>query len=122
MEQIRSGEQREARLAVLETKVSSGDVLTKGEKASLTRLRKPLQSPARPSHVGRPEVKIHSDQGVVVYGGKPAMQGKAHPNLLRGSDRHFGAKLADPGKVFAEAVEAEVAARLARAPETPAQA
>ena len=41
-------------------------------------------------------------------------QGEAHPNLLRGRDRHFGAKLADPGEAFREAVEAAVADRLAK--------
>ena len=38
--------------------------------------------------------------------------GEPHPNLLRGHDRHFGAKLANPGVVFEEAVAAEVAERL----------
>ena len=40
------------------------------------------------------------------------MQGKPHPNLLRGRNRHFGAKLADPGQAFHDAVEAAVAERM----------
>jgi len=41
------------------------------------------------------------------------MQGEPHPNLLRGRDRHYGAKLADPGQVFRDAVEEAVAQHLA---------
>ena len=59
-------------------------------------------------------MKVDENRGTVVYGGRPLPQGEAHPNLLRGRDRHFGAKLADPGEAFREAVEAAVADRLAK--------
>jgi len=100
---------REGRLAELEEKAASGEELTRYEKSSLTTLR---NSASRPSARGPSEVKVDENRGTVVHGGAPAKQGKAHPNLLRGSDRHFGAKLANPGLVFEQAVEAAVAERL----------
>lgn len=98
---------RETRLQTLETKEATGEPMTKGEKAALTRLR---QLPSRPPVPGPAEVSARSG---VVHGGTPLPQGPPHPNLLRGRDRHFGAKLADPGDAFREAVDAAVAERLA---------
>lgn len=103
---------REARKAELEAKVAAGEPLTRSERASLTKLQKELDRP-----VGQvpAEVKVTDNRGTVVYGGQEIPQGPAHPNLLRGRDRHFGAKLADPGDAFREAVDAAVAERLAQA-------
>ena len=58
-----------------------------------------------------------SNHGAVVLGGDPLVQGPPHPNLLRGRDRHFGAKVARPGLAFEEAVEAAVSQRLATSAE-----
>ena len=52
-------------------------------------------------------------KGPVVRGGEPLVQGKAHPNLLRGHDRHFGAKLSHPGDAFQQAVDQAVIQALA---------
>ena len=98
---------REQRLAELEAKEAEG-VLTKREKASLTKMRK---NPERPTSHGPADVKVDDNRGTVVYGGEPIPKAK-HPNLLHGRDRHFGAKLADPGKVFQQAVDAAVEERL----------
>jgi hypothetical protein len=99
---------REERRAELEAKVEAGEALTSNEKATLTRVRNPQPTPDRPSSRGPIEI---ADSGAVV-GGAPLLQGKAHPNLLRGRNRHFGAKLSDPGEVFRQAVEAAVEERL----------
>jgi hypothetical protein len=104
---------REERVAELEGKLAVGDELTGGEKRALSRMRNAKPAPERPSSRGAVDVKVDEHHGTVVYGGPPLVQGKAHPNLLRGRDRHFGAKLADPGVAFREAVEAAVAERLA---------
>jgi hypothetical protein len=102
---------RQERLAELEALEAEGAPMTRQEKAALTRVRKVVD---RPTTEGKPEVKVvdgGSNHGVVVRGGRPPVQGPAHPNLLRGRNRHFGAKLADPGKAFEEAVEKGIAAR-----------
>jgi hypothetical protein len=104
---------RAERLAELEQKVGAGEQLTKGERIALTRLRNAPAAPERPATQGHAEVKVDAAGRTVVEGGMPAVQGPAHPNLLRGRDRHFGAKLADPGRAFQEAVDAAVAERLA---------
>lgn len=104
-------EARADRLARLEAKAASGEPMTKNERMSLTKLRKPYVPMDRPTTQGPPELSSHTRP--VVYGGQSIPQGKAHPNLLRGTDRHYGAKLADPGLAFNEAVDAAVAARLA---------
>lgn len=113
---------RAARKAELEARVAAGEQLTSGEARALGRVRNAKPAPERPSSKGPVEVKgEHRD--TVIYGGQPLVQGKSHPNLLRGRDRHFGAKLADPGQAFNEAVETAVAERLAKAEqsvETPA--
>jgi len=80
---------------------------------ALTRMRNPTPTPERPTSVGPPEVHGSSRARPVVVGGRPLPHG-THPNLLRGRDRIFGAKLADPGLAFNEAVEAAVAERLAQ--------
>lgn len=103
---------RQERLAALEAKAAAG-TLTKNERGALTKLRE-NRPPGRPSTYGEPEVVLHRGGGVTVVGGVPPRMGPAHPNLLRGRDRHFGAKLADPGSAFREAVDAAVAERLAQ--------
>jgi hypothetical protein len=114
--------ERDARKTELETKVMQGEELTRHEQGALTQLSNALLSPERPSTVGPVEVKVDSKgPGAIVHGGRPLPQGEAHPNLLRGRDRHFGAKLADPGQAFNEAVEAAVAERLAGTEEVPAE-
>lgn len=112
---------RRQKISDLEARVEAGQKLTRSEKVSLSKMKavgkKPR--PERVPHNPPPEVGISVGQGSgrgkpVIYGGRPPVQGPAHPNLLRGRDRHFGAKLADPGLAFAEAVESEVQARLAQ--------
>jgi len=100
------------RLAELEAKEAEG-TLTNHERSALTRMRR---SPARPHKRGKASVrKVRG--ATVVIGGAPVAMGPAHPNLLRGTNRHFGARLADPGEVFNEAVEAEIARRAAEGEE-----
>lgn len=107
---------RAERITEFERRIASGETLTTNEKRALGRLRNPAPTLDRPTSRGRAEVRVGLDGGVVLSGGKPRVQGKAHPNLLRGRDRHFGAKLADPGEVFRQAVDAAVAERLAEQP------
>lgn len=107
-------ERREARRAELEAKIERGEELTRTEKTSLTKVSQPFNPPARPASRGPVEV-MGKDRNTVVHGGQPLPQGPAHPNLLRGRDRHFGAKVAQPAVAFSEAVEAAVAERLATA-------
>jgi hypothetical protein len=81
------------------------------EKKSLAQLesREDIDPPSRGPAI------IEENKGVpypTVHGGNPLAQGPAHPNLLRGRDRHFGAKMADPGVAFREAVEEAVRERL----------
>lgn len=106
---LTSNMKREEKRAFLEAKVATGEKLSRSEKSSLTQLRKP----PRPS--SRKPMKVTGRHGasVVVHGGPSVPVGPSHPNLLRGHNRIFGAKSADPGKVFNDAVEAEVARRLA---------
>jgi hypothetical protein len=108
-------ERRAARIPELEAKEAAG-TLGRYERVALKRLRNPQPAPERPSTKGVADVKIvqgGAGPGAVVYGGEPLVQGQPHPNLLRGRNRHFGAKLADPGVVFRDAVEQAVAERLA---------
>lgn len=102
---------RAAKIAELEAKVAAGEDLTRGEASALAKMRNAKEAPDRPSTTGPKEVKVTDNRGVVVHGAAPK-QGEPHPNLLRGSDRHFGAKLADPGIVFKQAVEEAVKQRL----------
>lgn len=108
---------RAARIAALEAKESAG-TLTVNDRRALSRYRNPKPAPERPMSRGPAEVHHRprrggNDDGVTVVGGEPLLQGPAHPNLLRGRDRVFGAKIADPGVAFQEAVDAAVALRLA---------
>lgn len=107
------GRLRAERIAALQAKQEAGQVLTKREGQQLRRL---LKSEAkvkleRPTTYGTPRVEL-AEGSLVVIGGHAPPQGPAHPNLLRGRNRHFGAKMADPGKAFREAVEAELVKRL----------
>lgn len=100
------------RLAELSAKKARGEELTAGEKGALSRL---LGVAARPTARGPVEVGGKAEGGApVVTGGNPIVQGEPHPNLLRGRNRHFGAKMADPGIVFQQAVDAAVEQRLAK--------
>lgn len=107
---------RSAKKKTLEDKVAKGETLTKGEKASLTHLRKPYKPTKRPSAKGKSDVVVSSSGGskAVRKGGHPIVQGPAHPNLLRTRHRHFGAKMSSPGVAFSEAVEEAVTQRLAQ--------
>ncbi len=107
------GQRRETRKSELEAKVAAGEELTIGERRALGKVSNPQPRVERPTSEGPAEVKV-DERGTVVHGGRPLPQGKAHPNLLRGRDRHFGAKLADPGEAFREAVDAAVAERLTK--------
>jgi len=98
--------QRAERLAALEAKEQAG-TLTPPDKAALTKMRRNPGAASRPTTTGRAEVKANG----VVLGGQPRVKGPAHPNLLRGYNRIYGAKLADPGQAFTEAVEAAVRER-----------
>jgi hypothetical protein len=111
---------RQARKATLIAKRQAGESLTREEKASLTNMERSdeLAPQPRPSSKG-PVVKVvgRREGNATVVGGAPLLQGTAHPNLLRGRDRHFGAKLADAGQAFKEAVEQAVAQHLAASEE-----
>lgn len=109
-----TADQRAARIAELTARRDSGEEpLTHREKIALARMTATDErNRTRPSTTGPADVEIRQGR-VTVRGGPPIPQGPAHPNLLRGRDRHFGAKLADPGVAFSQAVEAAVAERLA---------
>jgi hypothetical protein len=108
---------RETRRAELQARVDAGEDLSPREKAVLTQISKPKKSsPERPASRGPAEVHVQNggeNHGVTIVGGNPLVQGPPHPNLLRGRNRHFGAKLADPGQAFKEAVDQAVAEKLA---------
>jgi hypothetical protein len=104
---------RRDRLDVLEAKIAKGDALTRNEKISLTMLRKAPPAPPRPTSKGPREVHLDSDGTPTIVGGELPRLGAPHPNLLRGTNRHYGVKLAQPGQAFADAVNAEVVRRLA---------
>jgi len=106
-------ERHAARTIELEAKEASGEI-TRHEKTVLSRLRNPKPATVRPSSRGAREVRVvegGENHGAVILGGNPIVQGPPHPNLLRGRNRHFGAKLADPGTAFREAVELAVQER-----------
>ena len=108
-------QRRREAIARLEKKLAETGKLTKGEKSSLTRMKNLADTIPipRPANYGKAEVQGAGLKRPVVRGGKRPPMGPNHPNLLRGTDRHFGAKLADPGQAFHNAVDAEVARRLA---------
>ena len=94
---------RATRVAELEANVAAGTA-TKADRGALTILQK---HPDRPATGGPAEL---TRAGVVV-GGRAPVRTPDHPNLLRGRNRIFGAKLADPGVAFREAVDAAVRER-----------
>jgi hypothetical protein len=100
---------RLGRLAELEEKEDAG-ILTSREKSALTRMRNAKPTPDRPTSNGPAEVE--EVNGVpVVYGGRPLKKNPGNLNLLGGRRRIFGAKVADPGQAFREAVEKAVEER-----------
>lgn len=104
----------ETRRVELEALEAAGTVTAK-QKTALTKLRRT----ERPTARGRADVKDAGDShAAVVRGGPPRVQGPAHPNLLRGRDRYFGAKTAEPSRVFTEAVEEALRARMEQQQET----
>jgi hypothetical protein len=106
-----ASEYRAQRLAELAAKEDSGQALSQWERAAITRM---TNSPAadRPHTSGPTEVVEQRDRSITIRGGNPIPQGPNHPNLLRGRNRIFGAKLADPGEAFKQAVEAAVNERV----------
>jgi hypothetical protein len=95
----RTPAERAARIAELAAKVTDGTA-TGHEKSVLRRMQ---ATPDRPTN--HPPVELTASG--IVTGGRPPVQGDPHPNLLRGRNHIFGAKLADPGVAFREAVAAE---------------
>ena len=110
----KTAEHREARIAELQEKLDLGEDLTPVEKRSLSRMTNPNRKPPveRPSSVG-PVTDVLNTRGggpATVVGGPRRIQGEPHPNLLRGRNRHFGARLANPGQAFQDAVDQTIAA------------
>lgn len=115
-------ERRAQRRAAADAKLAAGEKLTPNEKRQLTddanrEKRGPLP---RPSGRGRAMVDLRGEgsgsAGATIHGGKPRVtHGKreTNPNLLRGTDRHYSAKLADAGVAFRAAVDEAVAQHLA---------
>jgi|SRR5215471_13965576 len=111
-----TAERRARRITELETKIQVGEELTPQEKATLSRMRNAPPPIERPSSRGPAEVKIvpsNKHGSAIVHGSSAPVLGEAHPNLLRGRDRHFGARIASPGFAFQEAVEIALVERLA---------
>jgi hypothetical protein len=108
-------QRREERMTDLRARVEAGETLSRSDRTALTRMENhPIVELDRPSSTGPTSVVTRgSGSEITVVGGTPIAQGAAHPNLLRGRNRHFGAKLADPGQAFKDAVEQTVAERLA---------
>jgi hypothetical protein len=90
----------------LNAKREAGEELTTAEKRALSMAEGTAD---RPTTEG-PASVVKDGDGETVRGGTPRKKAK-HPNLLAGRNRHFGAKLADPGEAFNEAVEQELALR-----------
>jgi len=105
----RATKRRAERIAELEAKVEAGEELTAKERAALTRMKAAKPAPERPATAGPATV----DDDGVVRGGNRMQATPKHPNLLAGRNRHFGAKLADPGEAFQEAVDEAVEQKLA---------
>jgi hypothetical protein len=93
---------REKRRAELAAKKRSGAKLTRSEATTLANLTRSKKR-KRPRSPGK--TRVSGGGSTTVYGGRPIPQGANHPNLLRGRDRHYGAKQSRAGKVFEEAVE-----------------
>ena len=106
-------EQQQARVADLERREAAGEPLTTSDRRALKAsrgARARRQNKDAPTSPGPKEVVIIDERPVVV-GGKPPVTGAAHPNLLRGRNRHYERRLADPGEAFRNAVEQAVQAR-----------
>lgn len=105
-------ERKAKRQMELELKQKSGETLTTDEKIALTLIQKPKTSPERPTVYGAAEVVADKPEGVVVRGGREwkRKDSRLQKNLLHGTDRHFGAKQAQPSQVFKEAVDTAVKA------------
>lgn len=99
-------EDRASKIASLEAKTRNGIPLSRIEAAALGKMRKARRR-KRPTSTGPSTVDAHG----TVIGGAPIPQGPSHPNLLRGRNRVYGAKLADPGQAFRSAVEAGIRQR-----------
>jgi hypothetical protein len=106
---------RQQELQVLAQKRDAGEELTSAQRRRLSQSEtaKKKVPVDRPTSVGPVTDVIDRQNDVAtVVGGPPLPQGPAHPNLLRGRNRIFGAKLADPGRAFDEAVQQRVAEEL----------
>jgi hypothetical protein len=105
-------QKRSERLAELEAKETRGEPMSRGEKMSLTKMRK-NGALERPHTRGKSEL---DSKGTLVGGHPPKLTDPKlgpNPGLLRSSHRHYGVKLASPGQVFERAVEEAVEQRLA---------
>lgn len=102
---FKSAAARATRLAELERKETAG-TLNRTERIALANMRR---TPApRPRNPGPATI----DKDGIVVGGRPPLRPPANPNLLRGVNRIYGAKTADPGMAFREAVKEAVAIEL----------
>jgi hypothetical protein len=119
---VKSVRDRAARKDQLEAKEAQGELLTGGERSALKQMRatdemrpEPLPTSSGPVT----DVISRRDGSATVVGGRPLPKPtpETHPNLLAGRDRHFGAKLSQPGVAFQEALEKAVAERLAADPD-----
>jgi hypothetical protein len=104
-------EKRAQKLAELEAKVAAGEELTRTEKITMAKMNKPYDPPERPNTRGAREL---SKDTTAVIGGNPPVK-STNPNLLTGRNRHYGARMADPGVAFNKAVKQRVAEQLAAA-------
>lgn len=106
-------ERRRERLAELTAKEVTG-TLTGPERGVLTKMRRhDVEHPPRDtSNRGVADIPGDGLQRTVV-GGSPIPLGPPNPQLLRSTTRIFGARQADPGALFRDAVDAEVAKRMA---------
>ena len=115
-------EKREKRRAELQQKLDMGEELTKGEKISLTRSSSTWEPPQRPAATGPKRIEEVAPGATssarsappTVVGGKAPKKLPGNPNLLTGRNRHYGARLADPGMAFREAVAQRVAEEMER--------
>ena len=119
-------ERRQERIAQLELKQESDEELTTGEKIALTTMKKNEAAdppPDRPTSTGPAEVveagSTQSRERPTIRGGKPRIKPPVNANLLAGRNRHFGARIADPGLAFTEAVNQAVADHLASLDDSP---
>jgi hypothetical protein len=107
---------RQERLATLQAKRDSGETLTGTERRALTNMETAdAAGYAELPHTTGPitDVIRRREGNHTVVGGSPLPAKRPHPNMLAGRNRIYGAKTAQPAKVFVEAVEVEVQRRLA---------